>query len=293
MLEAIDYIIDGAQNLVIPIETATRYNQRKKHFANLAPLGTTTTTTTTLHNGKEYCWLTGEDVIRFLLDSISVFSPIPTFTIESLNIINTETLTVHYDDPACSALPLITRSHLNQTSIAVVNQDKTLIGEISPFALSCCDESISAAISTLSAGDLMSYLDYSGPPEDLVLLVKTRLQERNLTDMLDLMDDYYNHSSAPSFSSSSSDEEFGSGKKGGGMGRSYPGRRSEAIVCNPWNTLMAIMVQMIAHRVSYAWVVKEDYGLVGIVTFTEILRQFRSIVPASWNKREEENTKMQ
>ena len=122
-----------------------------------------------------------------------------------------------------------------------------------------------------------------GPPEDLVHLVKTRLQDRNLNSMLDLMDDCNNSAS------SSSDEECGSGKNGG-MGRSYPGRRSEAIVCNPWNSLMAVMVQMIAHRVSYAWVVKEDYGLVGIVTFTDILGQFRRIA-GSWNKCGEETTK--
>ncbi|KAJ0668622.1 putative CBS domain-containing protein [Helianthus annuus] len=276
LLEAIDSILEGAQNLVIPIKT---YNQRQQHLITNPSLGTTTSTT--LHNGKEYCWLNREDIIRFILNSINVFSPIPTFTIESLNIISNETLTVHYDDPASSALPLITRSHLNQTSVAVVNQDNTLIGEISPFALSCCDETIIAAITTLSAGDLMAYLDYSGPPEDLVHLVKMRLQERNLTGMMDMMDDYYNPLS--SSSSSSSDEEFGAWKNGG-MGRSYPGRRSEAIVCNPWNTLMAVMVQMIAHRVSYAWVVKEDYGLVGIVTFTEILRQFRSTVGSSNTK---------
>ncbi|KAK9065341.1 hypothetical protein SSX86_016724 [Deinandra increscens subsp. villosa] len=278
LLEAIDHILEGAQNLVIPIKTITTYNQRKQHLIS--------NPTDQLHNGKEFCWLNREDVIRFILNSIGVFSPIPTFAIESLNIISTETITVHFDDPASSALPLITHSHLNQTSVAVVNQDNTLIGEISPFALSCCDETISAAITTLSAGDLMAYLDYSGPPEDLVHLVKMRLQERNLTGMLDLMDDYDNRSS--SSPSSSSDEEFGAGKNGG-MGRSYPGRRSEAIVCHPWNTLMAVMVQMIAHRVSYAWAVEEDYGLVGIVTFTEILRQFTSVVGSS----NEKNTKVQ
>lgn len=133
----------------------------------------------------------------------------------------------------------------------------------------------------------MTYIDYSGPPEDLVHLVKVRLQERNLTAMMDLVDKYYD----PSSSSSSSDEEFGGGRNGG-MGRSYPGRRSEAIVCNPWNTLMAVMVQMIAHRVSYAWVVREDYGLVGIVTFTEILKQLRTVV-GSGNRCEEESTKLQ
>ncbi|KAI3718906.1 hypothetical protein L6452_19791 [Arctium lappa] len=279
LLEAIDYILEGAQNLVIPIQKA---NQRKKH-GNSSYFGATH------HNGKEFCWLTQEDVVRFLLNSIRVFSPIPTLTIETLNIVDTKTLTVHYDDPASSALPLITRSHFDQTSIAVVNHDNTLIGEISPSTLSCCDETIAPAITTLSAGDLMAYIDYNGPPEDLVHLVKKRLDDRNLSAMLDLMDDCNNPSSS---SSSSSDDECGYGRNGG-MRRSYPGRRSEAIVCHPWNTLMAVMVQMIAHRVGYAWVVKEDYGLVGIVSYREILKQFRSIAGVSDNnKHKEEKMKM-
>lgn len=128
----------------------------------------------------------------------------------------------------------------------------------------------------------MAYIDHTGPSDNLVHLVKMRLQERNLSAMLDLMDDYYNPSSSSS-SCCSSDEEFGT-TKNGVVGRFYPGRRSEAIVCHPWNTLMAVMVQMIALRVSYAWVVQQDYTLVGIVTSTEILRQFRSVVGARDNK---------
>ncbi|KAI3680690.1 hypothetical protein L6452_35463 [Arctium lappa] len=268
LLEAIDCILDGAQNLVIPIYNNPRRSNLRKNQPNslFGP---------TLHFGHEFCWLTQEDVVRFLLNSIGVFSPIPTFTIEALDIIDDATLTVHYDDPASSTLPLISRSLVDQTSIAVVTKDNRLIGEISPFTLACCDETVAAAITTLSAGDLMAYIDYGGPSDDLVHLVKMRLQERNLTPMLDLMDDYYNPSSSSS-SCCSSDEEFGSAKTGC-VGRFYPGRRSEAIVCHPWNTLMAVMVQMIALRVSYAWVVQHDYTLVGIVTFAEILAQFRSV----------------
>ncbi|KAM0072578.1 hypothetical protein Hdeb2414_s0001g00038011 [Helianthus debilis subsp. tardiflorus] len=251
LLEAIDCILEGAQNLVIPICNNSRKNQ-------------------------QFCWLTQEDVVRYLLNSIGIFSPIPTFTIEALDIIEKSTLTVNYNDPAITTLPLISCSLLDQTSIGVVNKDNRLIGEISPFTLACCDETVAAAIATLSAGDLMAYIDCSGPSDDLVNLVKMRLQERNLTSMLDLMDDYYNPLSSSSSSCCSSDEESGS-VKNGCVGRFYPGRRSEAIVCHPWNSLIAVMVQMIALRVSYAWVVQQDYTLVGIVTYAEILKQFRSI----------------
>ncbi|KAC9975347.1 hypothetical protein E3N88_45010 [Mikania micrantha] len=131
LLEAIDCILEGAQNLVIPICTNSRKQPTNPCVFN-----------NTLHHNQQFCWLTQEDVVRFLLNSI--------------------------------------------------------------------------------------------------------------------------------------DEEFGSAKSGC-VGRSYPGRRFEAIVCHPWNSLIAVMVQMIALRVSYAWVVKHDYTLVGIVTYADILNQFRSI----------------
>ncbi|KAK9056309.1 hypothetical protein SSX86_027399 [Deinandra increscens subsp. villosa] len=260
LMEAIDCILEGAQNLVIPIYTSPR----KKQLANSSCFN------------QQFCWLTQEDVVRFLLNSIGIFSPIPTFTIEALDIIDKSTLTVNYDDPAITTLPLISCSLLDQTSIGVVDKDNRLIGEISPSTLACCDETVAAAIATLSAGDLMAYIDYSGPSDDLVSLVKTRMHERNLTVMLDLMDDYYNPLSSSS-SCCSSDEEFGS-VRSSCVGRFHPGRRSVAIVCHPWNSLMAVMVQMIALRVSYAWVVQQDYTLVGIVTHADILKQFQSIV---------------
>nr|GEW99886.1 hypothetical protein [Tanacetum cinerariifolium] len=126
------------------------------------------------------------------------------------------------------------------------------------------------------AGDLMSYIDYTGPSDDLVQLINMRLLDKNYTSMLDLMDEYYTNPLLTPSTSCSSEEDFWSSKNAC-VGRFYPGRRAEAIVCHPWNSLMAVMVQMIALRVSYAWVVQQDYTLVGIVTFSEILKQFRSM----------------
>ncbi|KAL2541538.1 CBS domain-containing protein CBSX5-like [Abeliophyllum distichum] len=44
-------------------------------------------------------------------------------------------------------------------------------------------------------------------------------------------------------------------------------RRAEAIVCRPGSSLVAVMVQAIAHRVKYVWVIEDDCSVVGIVTF--------------------------
>ncbi|XVF01877.1 hypothetical protein REPUB_Repub04eG0126300 [Reevesia pubescens] len=51
-----------------------------------------------------------------------------------------------------------------QTSIAIVDYDGNLIGEILPFTLNSCDEDVTAAIASLSAGDLMAFIDCGGPP---------------------------------------------------------------------------------------------------------------------------------
>ena len=284
LLEAIDLILQGAQNLVVPIKrrqsTSSRRKQQQQHPKLL----------TTIHNGSEFCWLTQEDVVRFLLSSIGLFSPIPALSIESLGIIASEdgVLSTDYHSPAISALGLISRSLTDQTSVAVVDADGVLIGEISPLTLASCDETAAAAIATLSAGDLMAYVDGGGPPEDLVRVVNRRLKERNLEATVE---DFSLLSSQSSLSSSSSSDEESSlaspkttlarlSSSGGRYSRSasYSARmvrRAEAIVCHPKSSLVAVMIQAIAHRVNYAWVVDDDSCLVGIVTFSAILKVFR------------------
>ncbi|CAK9181785.1 unnamed protein product [Ilex paraguariensis] len=271
LLEAIDCILEGAQNLVLPIQSHTNTKSRKK------VLNKPNSFRSTHHNGREFCWLTQEDVIRFLLNSIGVFSPIPTFTIESLNIIDMDTMAVHYHEPASTALASISRALTEQTSVAVIDEDNRLIGEISPITLACCDESVAAAITTLSAGDLMAYIDCGGPPEDLVQLVKMMLEEKNLGAMLELMEEFSVSSLSSSSSSGSSDEECGWSSKHGGSGRYSLARTSEAIVCYPRSSLVAVMIQALTHRRNYIWVVEDDYSLVGIVTFAGMLKVFRSI----------------
>ncbi|XP_043689586.1 CBS domain-containing protein CBSX5-like [Telopea speciosissima] len=267
LLDAIDLILEGAQNIVVPIQSSSR--KKHLHKSSFGP---------TLHNGREFCWITQEDVVRFLLGSIGLFSPIPALSIESLGIVGTEILSVNYHVPAISAVESIARSLTRLISVAVVDDSGKLIGEISPFTLASCDETVAAAIATLSAGDLMAYIDCGGPPEDLVRVVKARLKERNLEGMLELMEEF-------SSCSSSSDEEYFSSPTEplrGRVSRSRSGsysarimRRSEAIVCQPRSSLVAVMIQALAHRVSYVWVIEDDYSLAGIVTFPDILKVFR------------------
>ncbi|KAI3686279.1 hypothetical protein L1987_79953 [Smallanthus sonchifolius] len=284
LVEAIDLIINGAQNLVVPISSRTTINSKRKQGLLIAP--------TTHAGGGEFCWLTQEDVIRFLLSSIALFSPTAAYSVESLGIIDSDILTVKYHSPASTALEAITTSLTDQTSVAVVDDDGFLIGEISPFTLAYCDESVSAAIATLSAGDLMAYIDCGGPPEDIIRLVETRLKERNLNGMLEEFSIY--SSGIPVIngnSSSSSDDEFSQSPvsiKSGRYSRSssYSARitrMAEAIVCYPGSSLVAVMIQAIAHRVSYVWVIEEDCSVVGIVRFSGMLEVFREHLKSMMN----------
>ncbi|XP_059661532.1 CBS domain-containing protein CBSX5-like [Cornus florida] len=279
LLEAIDLILQGAQNLVVPIKSKMTSNSRRKLLQKAS-------NASTIHNGSEYCWLTQEDVIRFLLSSIGLFSPIPALSIDTLKLIRTEFSSIGYYSSASSAIGAISSSLADQTSVAVVDDDGILIGEISPFTLNCCDETIAAAITTLSAGDLMAYIDCGGPPEDIVRVVKARLKERNSEAMLEEFA-ISSSSDVGSNSNSSSDEESPTTalRRSGRHGRSssYSARmvrRAEAIVCHPWSSLVAVMIQAIAHRVNYVWVIEDDDCLTGIVTFTDMLEVFREHIQA-------------
>ncbi|RZS29371.1 hypothetical protein BHM03_00063104 [Ensete ventricosum] len=276
VLEALDLILDGAQNLVVPIGSV---GGKKLH-----------------HGGGgaavEHCWLTHEDFVRYFLNSIAVFSPVAALSIDAVGLVRSATaLTVRHHEPGLALLPVLRRALSEQAAVAVVTDDGRLLGEISPLALSACDltaVTLAAGVATLTAGDLMAFVDYYGsPPESLVRAIRAGLKEKGLQQMLRLMEDvlssFSHSSSSPSASScsscSSSDEESSGGRRPRRLrSRSFSmGRRSEEPeVCHPGNSLVAVMVQALAHRVSYLWVVDEDdYSLIGIVTFADMLRVFR------------------
>ncbi|XP_008778345.2 CBS domain-containing protein CBSX5-like [Phoenix dactylifera] len=278
VLEALDVILDGAQCLVVPIRSGTG---RKKLLGGGGGIG-----------AADFCWLTQEDFVRFFLNSIALFSPSPALSVSDLGIVRPAALAVRPHDPALAALPLIRRALADQTSVAVVTDDGKLIGEISPSTLAHCDEGAAAALAALSAGDLMAWIDCSGsPPEATVRAVESRLRDKGMAGMIELLE----ADLSPPFSSSSSsssDEESGEavgrrprrlrslGSYSARMGR----RSEEAIVCHPGSSLVAVIIQALAHRVSYVWVVDDEYGLVGIVAFPDILSVFRELLQQPFEK---------
>lgn len=302
LLQALDLILEGAQNLIVPIENHKRLSF-KKIGQKIASAGTVSSTS---HGGKEFCWINQEDVVRFLLGFIGVFSPLPSMTIEDLGIVNREVLTVEYDKPASSALQMIQLASHTQTAVAVVEHDPLqgpkLIGEISPSTLMYCDETVALALATLSAGDFMAYVDCGGPPESLVELVRRRInqkmgpmgegeQDQNAGNPIPGSDQPLTERDSLSTDSweESSDEESAALSPSGPLrtsnkwsrscsinkfGYASRGRRVAPLTCKPWSSLVAVMVQALAHRVNYVWVTDEDSNLVGMVTFLDILDVF-------------------
>ena len=78
MLEALDLMVGGVQNLVVPVPRES--SRLRKHLmgSNKPVLGARSNSLDSAHfppspmshNGQEYCWLTQEDMLRFLLGSL-------------------------------------------------------------------------------------------------------------------------------------------------------------------------------------------------------------------------------
>ncbi|CAD6213085.1 unnamed protein product [Miscanthus lutarioriparius] len=267
ILEALDAILSGAQVLAVPLRAGGRRKQLVGGGGGASGAG-------------DFCWLTQEDLVRYFLNSIGLFYHVAARSVSSLGLVRTDFLSVRPGEAALSAVPLIRRAVATETAVAVVTEDGHLVGEISPALLAACDETAAAAIATLSAADLMAYVDYFGsPPEHILRAVKAGLKDKGLDAMLALIEDETLSSfSSLSSASSSSDEEAGRAQLRRPSSGSY-GRRSaeEPVVCSPASSLVAVMVQALAHRVSYVWVLDEDNDcrLAGIVTFADVLRVFR------------------
>ncbi|KAL6641266.1 hypothetical protein ACP70R_019447 [Stipagrostis hirtigluma subsp. patula] len=267
VLEALDAVLSGAQVLAVPL----RAGGRKKHLGGGGA---------TAAAAGDFCWLTQEDLVRYFLNSIGLFYHVAARSVSSLGLVRGDFLSVRPHEAALSAVPLFRRAVASETAVAVVTEDGHLVGEIAPALLAACDETAAAAIATLSVADLMAYIDYFGsPPEHILRAIKAGLKDKGLDAMLELMEDETLSSFSLSASgSSSSDEETGRARLRRPSSGSY-GRRSaeEPVVCSPASSLVAVMVQALAHRVSYLWVLDEDDDcrLAGIVTFADVLRVFR------------------
>ncbi|RCV14882.1 hypothetical protein SETIT_3G014000v2 [Setaria italica] len=186
VLEAVDSLLGGAHSLVVPIRERWRRAGR-----------------------AELCWLTLEDVVRFFLSSIGLFSPTASRSVSDLGVVRpAANLAVAAGDSALSALPLLSRQ------------------PTSPSALCSSDED-----------------------NDGKRCVASPCARR--------------------------------GKRGPFSSRAMGWRpAAEAIVCRRGSSLVAVMVQAMAHRATHVWVVDEEgeereLVLVGVVGLLDVLRVLR------------------
>ncbi|WOL19898.1 CBS domain-containing protein CBSX5-like [Canna indica] len=155
VLESLDLILDGAQNLVVPIRSVSR---KKLHLGGSGGAA-----------AAKFYWLTHEDFVWYFLNSIALFSPNATLSIDARSLVRpATTLTIRHDEPSPSLIgPLFRRALSSQSSVVVVvTEDGRLLGDISPPALAFSDETVTlaAGIATLTADDLLALFDYSGSP---------------------------------------------------------------------------------------------------------------------------------
>ncbi|KAJ0987413.1 hypothetical protein J5N97_005769 [Dioscorea zingiberensis] len=101
----------------------------------------------TAGGGREFSWLTQEELIRNFLNSIAAISSIA-LPVASLDVVCSDFLAICHRDPTLSALPLLLlrRTISTQTFVAVITDDNNLIDEISPSTLAHCDEGVTVTL---------------------------------------------------------------------------------------------------------------------------------------------------
>ncbi|CAK9872258.1 unnamed protein product, partial [Sphagnum jensenii] len=302
LFEALEGFLDGTQHLVVPIDCSSSI---ASDHSNIMAVSAFKSESCEILR-EEYCWLAPEDVVRFLLSCIGLFSPIPMMSIQQLGLINTEVLIARATANAMSTLPLIQKAAREMTAVAVIEELKddddddddllnsdgelTLVGDISAFTMKGCNETAALALATLSVRDFLSYAqDCGGPPNSLVQLVQLRVQEK-----IDTATKFLSKQTMATGSEESSDEDLspsalspdgplsaisllGSSSSSAQTSLyklqrcAYSKGRMAPHMCRPWSSLVAVMAQALTHRVGYIWVTDERNSLLGIVTYLDII----------------------
>ncbi|KAL3676852.1 hypothetical protein R1sor_026800 [Riccia sorocarpa] len=311
LCRALNLMLRGVQHLVVPIT-----KRKKKGKVSKLPVPT---------NGKdipadEYCWITQEDVLRYLLGSLGMFYPLPMMSLQELGMITEDVLLIDEDAEATSGLPLIKRASLEATAVAVVSglngPRPKLVGEISVQTMRDCNEMAAEALATLSMKEFLYFVNDSLPPQFLVEKVRNTLSSKalsssnlgnehsrtlskdftglaNLTsEMASALVRVNSRTLSEASTSdedlsgySSSDEDLSGTPTGQILGlpsvlpvmtmqsrrNGLSRARTALITCRPRSSLVAVMAQALAHRVNHVWITDDEGGLVGIVTYSDII----------------------
>lgn len=303
LVDALEIMKQGVKRLLVPRPAGWRVMSKKfsilYHGKWLKPPfgnGEETSITPT----DNLCCLSREDVVRFLVGCLGALAPLPLTTIETLGAVNSEVFTVDSRSPAREALK--TLGH-DPPAVAVVersNDDEgsgnlRILGDISAFKLWKSDHvSAGWALANLSAGEFAMGVEEIVPLDNLTLVrsseqIKKSNSGRQAALPLTTVKEEGLDTEKPRdptrrFSMKCRDFmnlyfENGGPSEKGTSSRSHRGRRSP-LTCRPWNSLAAVMTQMLAHRATHIWVTEhkkdekeeEDYErLVGIISYVDIL----------------------
>ncbi|KAJ8499406.1 hypothetical protein OPV22_009958 [Ensete ventricosum] len=226
-----------------------------------------------LPENNNFCCLSREDVVRFLIGSLGALAPIPLSSIASLGAVNPHYSYVEALSPALEAIGKIPHA---PCAIAVVETNcdgsHKILGDISAYELWKCDYVTAAwAMANLSAAQFAIGTDENGcsspvvPPEQPIDLP---------------MEDVTVGASSPrptKFSSGSigflDDNQLKQVQTAGRPRSMYKGR-SKLLTCKHTSSLAAVMAQMLSYRTTHVWVIdseSEEDILVGVVSYTDIL----------------------
>ncbi|EFJ12895.1 hypothetical protein SELMODRAFT_268522 [Selaginella moellendorffii] len=303
LTDAFNLILDGAQCFIVPLDNRRSKSLKLSSLALRKSTSTAAAAAVAIETYKrmDFCWLTQEDVLRFLLGCIGVFSPIPMMSIEELGIIDRDVMFVDANAKASDALPLMIRASQQMSAVAVVEADYSsdgdeglkIVGDISLASLgSCCDETAALALASLSVADFMTYVqDIAGAPQSLKELILSGLEAKTSKDLsyervkLGMaIDSSFSDSDTSSSSSGSvldsslsDDETASTGSIPRGRTNSAKFQRacppwSSPLCCHPWSSLVAVMAQALAFRRTYLWVTDEEHMLIGMVTYLDMIR---------------------
>lgn len=253
---------------------------------------------------ERLCCLSREDMVRFLIGCLGALAPLPLTSIETLGAVNRQVLTIDSRSPARHALRAL--GH-DPAAVAVIerSQDnggtgsRRIVGDISAFKLWKCDHMWAAwGFSTLTAGQFAMDIE-DIVPVDTRALVRPSEQSKKLNSLRQaglsltpVKEEGFPPPAPPEkptgptrkFSTKCRDfmnlyYENGGHSEKGLSSRSYRGRCAP-LTCRPWNSLAAVMTQMLAHRATHVWVTEHKKGeedeeeyesLVGIVSYVDIL----------------------
>ncbi|XP_059665582.1 CBS domain-containing protein CBSX6-like [Cornus florida] len=217
----------------------------------------------------QFCCLSREDVIRFLIDCLGALAPLPLSSISSLGAINPNYDSIEASLPAFEATQKIRQ---DPSAVAVVETtldgQHLIIGEVSACKLWKCNYLAAAwALANLSARQFVMGVEdnvTSGSLPDLT--ANLIVGDSNLVNGGGSMKPRKFSSRSVGFFSNPACQSFG-------VGRSMYRGRSSLLTCKVTSSLAAVMAQMLSHRATHVWVTEAENEdvLVGVMGYAGIL----------------------